>query len=57
MLADRSLARLSSERLHQAAKSYRSDTQSLTLDGAYELLWNNKREDCGMEVIETPQED
>jgi hypothetical protein len=41
----RSLEWLSSERLHPAADSD-ADTHSQAVDGAWGLLWKNRRKDC-----------
>ena len=34
-----------------------ADTHSQTMDGAWILLWENRRKDCGLKGIGTPQED
>ena len=48
MFADKSM--LSSERLHTAADSIQTDTDThnQTVDGAWGLLWKNRRKDCGL---------
>jgi hypothetical protein len=49
MLANRSLAWLSSKRLHPAADSTDTDTHSQTVDGIWRFFWKNRGRIVGLE--------